>query len=281
MSIPYPPIRPDLFRIGPFSVRWYAVMYVVGYIVGAKIAARRAARGLVRLSPADIDAFINYMMISMLLGARLMYAAVYEPGHYFSRPLEFFAIWHGGLSFHGAVIGMVIATALFARRRAIPFLTVTDTLALAGTPGLFFGRLGNFFNAELYGRPTQLPWGMIFPTDPLHIPRHPSELYEAIGEGVVLAILLFWLERRSIARHWYRPGVLSAAFLIGYGVIRFVIEFTRQPDPQLGFVLGPFSAGQLLSAAMVVVGAAFAVYLRSRPASVASSAATSTSDSAA
>src|SRR5487761_2527876 len=121
MSIPYPPIRPDLFRIGPFSVRWYAVMYVVGYIVGAKIAARRAARGLVRLSPADIDAFISYMMISMLLGARLMYAAVYEPGHYFSRPLEFFAIWHGGLSFHGAVIGMVIATALFARRRAIPF----------------------------------------------------------------------------------------------------------------------------------------------------------------
>lgn len=281
MSIPYPPISPDLLRIGPFQVRWYAVMYVVGYVVGAKIAARRAARGLVKLSHSDLDAYISYMMIGMLLGARLMYAAVYQPGHFFDQPLEFFAIWHGGLSFHGAVIGMVIATAIFARRRAIPFLTVTDTLALAGTPGLFFGRLGNFFNAELYGRATQLPWGMIFPTDPLHIPRHPSELYEAIGEGVVLAILLFWLERRSVARRWYRAGLLSAAFLIGYGVIRFAIEFTRQPDAQLGFVLGPLSAGQLLSAAMVIVGAAFAVYLRSRPAFVASPGAAATSDTAA
>ncbi len=281
MSIPYPPISPDLFRIGPFQVRWYAVMYVVGYVVGAKIAARRAARGLVKLSHADLDAYISYMVIGMLLGARLMYAAVYQPGHFFDQPLEFFAIWHGGLSFHGAVVGMVIATAIFARRRAIPFLTVTDTLALAGTPGLFFGRLGNFFNAELYGRATQLPWGMIFPTDPLHIPRHPSELYEAIGEGVVLAILLFWLERRSVARRWYRPGVLSAAFLIGYGVIRFAIEFTRQPDAQLGFVLGPLSAGQLLSAAMVIVGAGFAVYLRSRPPFVAWSGTAPTSDTAA
>ncbi len=262
MTIPYPPIRPDLFRIGPFQVRWYAVMYVVGYVVGARIAARRAARGLVRLSAADIDVYISYMMIGMLLGARLLYAAVYEPGHYLARPLEFFAVWHGGLSFHGAVIGMVAATWLFARRRGIPFAAVADTLALAGTPGLFFGRLGNFFNAELYGRPTSVPWAMIFPTDPLHLPRHPSQLYEAIGEGLILAAFLFWLERRSLARGWYRPGVLSAAFLIGYGVIRFLIEFTRQPDPQLGFVLGPFSAGQLLCAAMIVLGLAVALRVR-------------------
>ncbi len=268
MSIPYPPIHPILFRIGPFAVRWYGIMYVVGYILGAKIAARRAARGLVKLSAADLDAFIGYMMIGMLLGARLMYAAVYEPGHYFGHPFAFFEVWQGGLSFHGAVIGMVAATAIFTRRRGLAFLTVTDTLALAGTPGLFFGRLGNFFNAELYGRATSLPWGMIFPTDPLHIPRHPSELYEAVGEGLVLAAILFWIERRSLARGWYRPGVLSAAFLIGYGVIRFCIEFTRQPDPQLGFVLGPFSAGQLLCAGMVVVGVAFAAYLRRQPAVV-------------
>jgi len=266
MSIPYPPLHPVIFHIGPFAVRWYGLMYVVGYLVGARIAERRGERGLVRLTKDDVGILIGYLMVGMLLGARLMYAAVYEPGHFFGHPLEFFAIWHGGLSFHGAVIGMVAATAIFAHHYSLPFLEVADTLALAGTPGLFFGRIGNFFNAELYGRPTHLPWGMIYPTDPLHLPRHPSELYEAIGEGVILALFLFWVERRSVKRGWYRPGVLSAAFLIGYGVIRFLIEFTRQPDAQLGLVLGPFSAGQLLCAAMIVVGVPFAIYVSRRPA---------------
>ncbi len=265
MSIPYPPLHPVAFRIGPLTVRWYGIMYVVGYLVGARIAERRADRGLVRLTRDDVGSLIGYLMIGMLLGARLMYAAVYQPGHFLNQPLQFFAIWHGGLSFHGAVIGMVAATAIFSHRYKLPFLQVADTLALAGTPGLFFGRLGNFFNAELYGRPTKLPWGMIFPTDPLHIPRHPSELYEAIGEGVILAIFLFWLERRSVKRGWYRAGVLSAAFLIGYGVIRFLLEFTRQPDPQLGLVLGPFSEGQVLCALMVIVGVPFAFWVRRRP----------------
>ena len=262
MTIQYPSfIHPVIFHIGPFPVRWYGVMYLVGYLVGARIAERRGERGLVRLTHDDVAAMIGYLMVGMLLGARLMYAAVYEPGHYFHDPLEFFMIWHGGLSFHGAVIGMVAAVAIFAHRRSLPFFEVADTLALAGTPGLFFGRLGNFFNAELYGRPTHVPWAMIFPTDPLHLPRHPSQLYEALGEGLLLALFLFWLERRSVARHWYRPGVLSVAFLLGYGVIRFLIEFTRQPDPQLGFVWGPFSAGQLLCAGMIVVGSGLAAYV--------------------
>ncbi|MGH7582592.1 MAG: prolipoprotein diacylglyceryl transferase [Gemmatimonadales bacterium] len=261
MSIPYPPIHPEIFRIGPFAIRWYGLMYVVGYLVGGKIVERRAERGLIRISKADVGVFLGYLMIGMLIGARLLYAIVYEPGHYLHQPLEFLALWHGGLSFHGALIGMTVAAALFAHRRALPFLVVGDTLALAGTPGLFFGRMGNFFNAELYGRPTHLPWAMIFPTDPLHLPRHPSQLYEAIGEGIILAVFLFWLERRSLRRGWYRPGVLSAAFLMGYGVIRFLIEFTRQPDPQLGFVLGPFSAGQLLCTAMIIAGAGLAIYV--------------------
>ncbi|MGH7689116.1 MAG: prolipoprotein diacylglyceryl transferase [Gemmatimonadaceae bacterium] len=239
-------------------------MYVVGYLVGARIARRRAERGLVCVTPDDVGTLVGYLMVGMLLGARLMYATVYEPGHYLGHPLEFLAIWHGGLSFHGAVIGMVAATAIFAHRHHLAFLDVADTLALAGTPGLFFGRVGNFFNAELYGRPTRLPWGMIFPTDPLRVPRHPSELYEAIGEGLVLAALLFWLERRSLKHGWYRPGLLSAAFLIGYGVIRFLLEFTRQPDPQLGLVLGPFSAGQLLCVAMIAAGIPLAFYVRGR-----------------
>lgn len=265
MTIPYPPLHPEIFRIGPFAVRWYGVMYAVGYLVGARIAERRAERGLVRLSKDDVGALIGYLMIGMLLGARLMYAAVYEPGHYLRDPLEFLAIWHGGLSFHGAVIGMLAATALFAHRRSLPFLQVADTLALSGTPGLFFGRMGNFLNAELYGRPSHVPWAMVFPTDPLHLPRHPSQLYEALGEGLVLALFLFWLERRAVMRDQYRPGLLSVAFLVGYGVIRFLIEFTRQPDPQLGTVFGPFSAGQLLCVAMIAVGIAASVYVRRQP----------------
>ncbi len=262
MTIPYPSfIHPVIFHIGPYPVRWYGVMYLVGYLVGARIAERRGERGLVKLTHDDVGLLIGYLMIGMLIGARLMYAVVYQPGHFLNQPLEFFEIWHGGLSFHGAVIGMVTAVAIFSHNHKLPFFQVADTLALAGTPGLFFGRLGNFFNAELYGRPTHVPWAMIFPTDPLHLPRHPSQLYEALGEGVLLAIILFWLERRSVKRGWYRPGVLSVAFLVGYGVIRFLIEFTRQPDPQLGLVLGPFSAGQLLCAGMIVVGSGLAAYV--------------------
>jgi phosphatidylglycerol:prolipoprotein diacylglycerol transferase len=156
---------------------------------------------------------------------------------------------------------MTVACALFARVHRVPFWEVADTLALAGTPGLFFGRLGNFINGELYGRPSSVPWSMIFPSDPLHVPRHPSQLYEAIGEGLLLYLLLRALERRAVAHGWYRPGLLAAAFLIGYGVVRFLLEFTRQPDTQLGLVLGPFSMGQLLSATMIALGLGLIVLL--------------------
>jgi phosphatidylglycerol:prolipoprotein diacylglycerol transferase len=138
----------------------------------------------------------------------------------------------------------------------VPLFAVLDTMALCGTPGLGFGRLGNFINAELYGRPTSVPWAMVFPTDPLHVPRHPSQLYEALCEGVLLYLALRTLERRSVAHSWYRPGLLTGAFLLGYALIRFALEFTRQPDAQLGLVLGPFSMGQVLSALMAVTGLA-------------------------
>jgi phosphatidylglycerol:prolipoprotein diacylglycerol transferase len=149
---------------------------------------------------------------------------------------------------------MAAACALFVRLRQVPFWEVADTLALAGTPGLFFGRLGNFINGELYGRPSHVAWSMIFPSDPMHVPRHPSQLYEALAEGLLLFLLIRALERHAIARDWYRPGMLAATFLVGYGLVRFLLEFTRQPDTQLGLVLGPFSMGQLLSASMIVVG---------------------------
>jgi phosphatidylglycerol:prolipoprotein diacylglycerol transferase len=193
-------------------------------------------------------------VIGMLIGARLVYGFVYDRSVLANDPLELLRVWHGGLSFHGAIIGMAAASALFARREHLPWLAVTDTIAICGTPGLFFGRLGNFINAELYGRPTNVPWAMIFPTDPSHLPRHPSQLYEAIGEGLIVAAIVWWVDRVSHDRGWYRPGLLTATFLVAYGVVRFVIEFTRQPDPQLGFVLGPFSMGQLLCAGMIVTG---------------------------
>jgi phosphatidylglycerol:prolipoprotein diacylglycerol transferase len=254
MTIPYPRISPVLFRIGPIAIRWYGLMYVVGYVVGYRVMRTRIARGLIVLTQRELDALIGYLAVGMLVGARLVYAIAYEPGHYLHDPLEFVRIWHGGLSFHGALIGLVTACAVFARVHHVSFWQVADTLALAGTPGLFFGRLGNFINGELYGRVTTVPWAMVFPADPQHLPRHPSQLYEALAEGLVLFVVLWMLERRSVARGWYRPGVLAAGFLLGYGTLRFLLEFTRQPDAQLGLVLGPFSMGQLFCGAMIVAG---------------------------
>jgi phosphatidylglycerol:prolipoprotein diacylglycerol transferase len=149
---------------------------------------------------------------------------------------------------------MAVAIFLFARRYRFPALTVTDLVALCGTPGLFFGRIGNFINGELYGRPTTVPWAMIFPADPLHVPRHPSQLYEALAEGVLLSALLWWADRVARARGYERPGLMTALFLVGYAIARFSLEFTRAPDAQLGLVVGALSMGQLLSIIMFVAG---------------------------
>lgn len=256
MQIPYPQIPPEILRVGPVAIRWYAIMYVVGYVVGYRIARGRIARGLVSMDRSSLDSLVGYLIVGMLVGARLTYALVYEPAHYLSAPLDILKVWRGGLSFHGAVIGMTLASAIFAHVRRISFWGVADTLALAGTPGLFFGRIGNFINAELYGRPSNMPWAMIFPTDPLRLPRHPSQLYEALCEGVLLFFVLRGIELRGVREGWYRLGKLAGAFLVGYGVIRFLLEFTRQPDAQLGLVLGPFSMGQLLSTVMILLGGA-------------------------
>ena len=265
MTIPYPRIPPEIVRVGPLAVRWYGMMYLIGYIVGIWIARRRIRRGLVPFDAKALDSLVMYLVIGMLIGARLIYVLVYDPAAYAAHPLEALAIWRGGLSFHGAVLGMGTASLVFARRNRLPFWTVADTLALGGTPGLFFGRIGNFINGELYGRPTNVPWAMIFPTDPRHLPRHPSQLYEALSEGLLLFLFLWTLERLAVRAGWYKPGLLGGAFLIGYGVIRFLLEFTRQPDPQLGFILGPFSMGQLLSSLMILAGVVILILTYRRP----------------
>jgi phosphatidylglycerol:prolipoprotein diacylglycerol transferase len=201
----------------------------------------------------------------MLVGARLVYVTVYDWPAYRDHPLNIFALWRGGLSFHGAAIGMAVATLIFARRHRVSWRMVADGLAVCAPPGLFFGRMGNFINAELYGRPSNVPWAMVFPTDPLHVPRHPSQLYEAFCEGVLLFALMLFLQHRLTRRGAIRDGSLGAAFLIAYGVIRFGLEFTRQPDAQLGFVLGSLSMGQLLSILTILAGIVLWVIARRYP----------------
>ena len=255
MTLPYPRIPPDIISFGPFRLRWYGVMYLVGYFVGYRLALSRIRRGASVLTQQQLDTLVAYLVIGMLIGARLVYVSVYDFQVFRAHPLKAFAIWTGGLSFHGAILGMACAIALFAHRHRVPTLAITDIVAFCGAPGLFFGRIGNFINGELYGRPSNVPWAMIFPADPLHVPRHPSQLYEALAEGVLLFLVLWLLDRRARARGWYWDGLLTGAFLVGYALLRFLLEFTRQPDPQLGFIVfGKFSMGQLLSTIMLLVG---------------------------
>jgi phosphatidylglycerol:prolipoprotein diacylglycerol transferase len=232
------------------------MMYVVGYVLGYRLVLKRIESGRTGLTRADLDNLIWYLVVGMLIGARVFYVLVYGRAEYAAHPLEVFAVWQGGLSFHGAILGMAVAITLFARRYHFPVLAVTDVVALCGTPGLFFGRIGNFINGELYGRPTTVPWAMIFPSDPQHVPRHPSQLYEAFAEGVVLGALLWLVDRLARSRGYNRPGLITGTFLVGYAIIRFSLEFTRAPDAQLGLVIGAFSMGQLLSMIMFAVGAA-------------------------
>jgi len=174
-------------------------MYVVGYVIGNALARYRVRRGRSLLSRSQIDGLIAYAVIGMLIGARAVYIVVYSRLDFRHDPPEVLRIWHGGLSFHGAILGMAAASAVFARRARLPWLAVTDTIAVCGAPGLFFGRIGNFINAELYGRVSNVPWAMIFPTDPTHLPRHPSQLYEAVGEGLFVAAIVWWIDGRSHA----------------------------------------------------------------------------------
>src|SRR5712672_3328131 len=225
MVIPYPRIPPTIVAFGPIAIRWYSLMYVVGYVLGYRLVLKRIETGRTSVTRADLDDLIWYLVVGMLLGARLAYVFIYGRAEYAAYPLEALAIWRGGLSFHGAIAGMTVGIALFARRRRYSILEVTDLVALCGAPGLFFGRIGNFINGELYGRPSDVPWAMIFPSDPLHVPRHPSQLYEAFAEGIVLSLALWFLDRRAHAQGWYWNGLLTSAFLIGYATLRFLLEF--------------------------------------------------------
>lgn len=254
--ISYPEwISPDLVSIGAFKIRWYSVMYLVGYVLGFFIFRKRVREGLFRISEDALDSFISHLIVGMLIGARVFYVIFYNFNEYIHDPLQIFAIWKGGLSFHGAAVGMTVGCWLFAKKHKVSFFEVTDAMALAAPLGIFFGRIGNFINGELYGRATDVPWAMVFPTDPSRIPRHPSQIYQSLTEGLLLFLTLWWLQSKVIKQKSYKPGLIGAGFLVGYGVIRFFVEYTREPDAQLGLLLGGhFSMGQILCVVTALAG---------------------------
>lgn len=252
--IPYPKISPDIIRFGNFAIRWYSMMYLLAYVIGYQILKRRKEKKLFNASTQGMENFISYLVVGMLLGARLFYVIFYNLEYYLQNPLESFMIWHGGLSFHGAAFGMTLASWFFGKKYKVPFFEVTDSLVISAGPGLFLGRIGNFINAELYGRQTDLPWAMVFPTDEKQIPRHPSQLYQGLTEGLLLWFVLIFLQKYWLKNKKYKNGFLSGSFLVGYGMIRFLIEFTREPDAQLGFFFSWITMGQLLCLLMILSG---------------------------
>jgi phosphatidylglycerol---prolipoprotein diacylglyceryl transferase len=255
--IPFPAINPILVSIGPFAVRWYALAYIVGIIAGwfyarAIIATDRFWGGAAPLTVLDFDDFVVWITLGIILGGRLGYVLFYNLPHFAAHPIEIPQLWNGGMSFHGGVTGSLVAIVLFALKRHIPTLSLGDVTAAVAPIGLFLGRLANFINGELWGRPTDVPWAMIFPNGG-PIPRHPSQLYEAALEGILLFIVLGLMVRAGALK---RPGLIAGTFALGYGAARIVCELFREPDAQLGFLWGGLTMGMLLCIPLMLVGIA-------------------------
>ena len=271
--IPYPMISPVLVGIGPFALRWYALAYVAGLIAGWWLAKRlvrndRLWGGRLHPTPTDIDDLIVYAALGVVLGGRIAYVLFYNFSFYVEHPAEILTVWRGGMSFHGGLVGCMLAMALLARSRHLPVLALFDTVAAVVPIGLFLGRLANFVNGELWGRVSDVPWAMVFPNGGPQ-PRHPSQLYEAGLEGVVLFLILMVAVRCGGLR---RAGLLSGLFGIGYGLSRIAVEFLREPDAQVGYLYGGWlTMGMLLSLPVAAAGAALVCYAsRERPAPLAS-----------
>jgi len=267
--IPYPVINPILISIGPLAIRWYALAYIVGIIAGwfyarAIIRAERFWGGPAPFTVLDFDDFVVWITLGIILGGRIGYVLFYNLPHFAAHPTEIFQIWTGGMSFHGGVAGCIVAVILFARRRHISTLSLGDVTCAVAPIGLFLGRLANFINGELWGRPTDVPWAMVFPYGGPQ-PRHPSQLYEAGLEGIALFFVLSMLVRLGALK---RRGVVTAAFFIGYGLARTTSEFFREPDVQLGFLWGSgwLTMGMLLCVPLILAGIAlFAVVMSRKP----------------
>ncbi|HUJ96726.1 MAG TPA: prolipoprotein diacylglyceryl transferase [Stellaceae bacterium] len=268
--IPYPAINPDIvhfgpyvighWSVGPFAIRWYALAYIAGLVIGWRYCLALAKRPPLVAQVQDIDDFLVWATLGVVLGGRTGYVLFYNLPYYIQNPIQVFYLWRGGMSFHGGALGVTLAILLFCRQRRINILAFADIIICAVPVGLFFGRIANFINGELWGRVTDVPWAMIFPSDPEHLPRHPSQLYEATLEGIVLFTVLWICQHRGLRQ---RPGATTGVFFIGYGIARIIAEFFRQPDPQLGFLFWGITMGQLLSIPLVIVG--LWLVLRAKP----------------
>jgi phosphatidylglycerol:prolipoprotein diacylglycerol transferase len=267
LLIPFPAFDPVLVQVGPIAIRWYALAYIGGILIGwlyakAILRSQRASGGPAPISAADFDDFVLWVTLGIILGGRAGYVLFYNLPHFAEHPAEIVQLWKGGMSFHGGFVGCVLAVVLFARRRNLPILSLGDVTCAVATIGLFFGRLANFINGELWGRPADVPWAIVFPGGgPL--PRHPSQLYEAILEGLVLFGVLALFVRLGALK---RPGLILGAFALFYGLARCFSEFFREPDAQLGFFWGGLTMGMLLSVPMMLGGAIIIWIVLRRPA---------------
>lgn len=272
MSAPlnFPHFDPVLLRLGPLSIRWYALAYITGLVTGWQVMRRITRWPPAVASLAQTDDFLTWATLGVVLGGRLGYCLFYQPGFYLTHPLQIPAVWTGGMSFHGGMLGVVAAIVLFCRRNGIPVLGFADRMAMVTPIGLGLGRVANFINGELWGRPAPdwLPWRMIFPRGG-DVARHPSQIYQALMEGLLLFLLVWAFGRREAIRA--RFGTLTGIFLIGYGVARIVGEFFREPDDFLGYLWQGATMGQLLSFPMILAGAGLIWFARLRSHPVAAS----------
>jgi phosphatidylglycerol---prolipoprotein diacylglyceryl transferase len=254
----FPNIDPVAFSIGPFAVHWYALAYIAGLVFAIWYAKRLVSTKALwadrtpTITAKQVDDLFIWIALGVILGGRLGYVLFYNPLHFAANPLDIFKMWEGGMSFHGGFLGVVVALLIYGRRHGATLDRLLDLGAAATPVGLGLGRLANFINGELYGRPGDVPWAMIFPTDPLQVPRHPSQLYEAILEGLVLFLIV------RIATHRFaalaHPGRASGLFALGYGLSRIIVEFFREPDAQLGYFAGFITMGMILSLPLVAIG---------------------------
>ena len=251
LALPYPGFDPVAIQIGPLAIRWYALAYLAGLLIGWRMMLGLARRPNVAFSRADADDFLVWAIAAVLLGGRFGYVLAYNPAQYLAHPEDVLFLWRGGMSFHGGLAGVAVAMAWFARRRGIPVLALADAVASVVPVGLFFGRVANFINGELWGRVADVPWAMAFPGAGPE-PRHPSQLYEAALEGVVLFVVLRWIIRKPEMRA--RRGLTAGVFLAGYGVSRLFVEFFREPDAHIGFLVQGSTLGQWLSLPVLAAG---------------------------
>lgn len=247
----FPDIDPVIFQFGPFSLNFYSLSYMLGVIIGLYYAKYICERFKLPISYIQQEKFLVWAILAILIGGRLGYVLLYDPMKYLQNPISILKTYEGGMSFHGALIALILASYLFCRKHKIPFLVLGDVLAIISPIGICLGRIANFFNGELYGRVTDVPWGVIFPYAG-KLPRHPSQLYESFLEGFVLFCIMFYcVHNRAMLK---RPGACAGIFLICYGCFRIIIESFRQPDMQLGFFFSVITMGQILSLPMIMLG---------------------------